>query len=233
MGLARPRLAQDFLDRVVPASIAARPLSRSVRIPPRGRVADLAGRGAPQDRGADLVADVQDLEDPAAPAVAGVVAAHAALAEPERLAAHHLGVGAQLEQDLLVGLVASLQPSQIRRTSRCATTASSVAVIRNGSTPMSTKRVTVLDASFVCSVEKTVCPVKLASTATDAVSPSRISPIRILSGSWRSTVRSTLAYVTPMSSWIGTCTMPSMSYSTGSSVVMIFRSGWFASCSIA
>ena len=82
---------------------------------------------------------------------------------------------------------------QIVRRRRCATTASSVAVIMNGSTPMSMRRVIVLGASFVCSVENTVCPVRLASTATEAVSPSRISPIRILSGSWRSTVRRTRA----------------------------------------
>ena len=36
-----------------------------------------------------------------------------------------------------------------------------------------------------------------------------------------------------MSSWIGTCTMPSRSYSTGSSTVMIFTSGSLASASIA
>jgi hypothetical protein len=58
---------------------------------------------------------------------------------------------------------------------------------------MSTRRVTVLGASLVCSVEKTVWPVRLASTATAAVSVSRISPTRILSGSWRRIVRSTFA----------------------------------------
>ena len=58
----------------------------------------------------------------------------------------------------------------MRRTSRWATTASSVAVIRKGSRPRSTSRVIALGASFVCTVANTVCPVRLASTATWAVS---------------------------------------------------------------
>ena len=44
-------------------------------------------------------------------------------------------------------------------------------------------RVTASGASLVCSVEKTTCPVSDASTAICAVSWSRISPTRIMSGS--------------------------------------------------
>ena len=49
--------------------------------------------------------------------------------------------------------------------------------------PMSSRRATVEEASLVWMVAKTVWPVRLASTAVEAVSPSRISPTRILSGS--------------------------------------------------
>ena len=62
---------------------------------------------------------------------------------------------------------------------------STVAVIRNGSTPMSRRRVIVLGASLVCSVLNTMWPVSDACTAISAVSRSRISPTRILSGSCR------------------------------------------------
>src|SRR6266508_2320294 len=44
-------------------------------------------------------------------------------------------------------------------------------------------------ASVVCSVENTMCPVSAALSAVSSVSTSRISPIRMTSGSWRSTWR--------------------------------------------
>src|SRR6266566_541570 len=44
--------------------------------------------------------------------------------------------------------------------------------------------------SVVCNVENTRCPVSAALSAVSSVSMSRISPIRITSGSWRSTCRS-------------------------------------------
>ena len=49
--------------------------------------------------------------------------------------------------------------------------------------PMFIRRVTVLGASFVCSVESTRWPVSAALTAISAVSKSRISPTRMMSGS--------------------------------------------------
>ena len=69
-----------------------------------------------------------------------------------------------------------------------------------------------------------MCPVSDAWIAISAVSRSRISPTRILSGSWRRIDRRQLAKVTPMSGLIGTWIRPSISYSTGSSVVMILSS---------
>ena len=114
----------------------------------------------------------------------------------------------------------SRQLEQMRRTSRWARMASTVAVIKNGGMPMSRKRVIVLGASLVCSVLKTVWPVSEACTAISAVSGSRISPTRILSGSCRRMARRHWANVLPIDASIGTWTMPSMSYSTGSSVVI-------------
>ena len=128
-------------------------------------------------------------------------------------------------------MVCSRHSLQIFRTSRWAKMASSVAVIRNGGTPMSRSRVTVLGASLVCSVLKTMCPVSDACTAISAVSRSRISPTRILSGSCRKIDRRHWAKVLPIAASIGICTMPSMSYSTGSSVVISLSSMTFNSFS--
>ena len=89
---------------------------------------------------------------------------------------------------------------------------------------MSLSRVIVLGASFVCSVLNTVCPVSEAWTAISAVSRSRISPTRILSGSCRRMDRRQAANVLPMSASIGIWMIPSMSYSTGSSVVISLSS---------
>ena len=106
-----------------------------------------------------------------------------------------------------------------------------MAVIKNGGTPMSRRRVIVLGASLVCSVLKTMCPVSEACTAISAVSTSRISPTRILSGSCRRIARRHMAKVLPIEASIGTCTMPSMSYSIGSSVVISLSSILFSSLS--
>ncbi len=82
------------------------------------------------------------------------------------------------------------------------------------------------DASFVCSVESTRCPVSAACTALSAVSPSRISPTITMSGSWRSTVRSVEAKV--MSICGRTCTWlkSSNTISIGSSIVTMLTSGF-------
>ena len=58
-----------------------------------------------------------------------------------------------------------------------------------------------------------------------AVSISRISPNMMTLGDWRSMDRSAEANVKPMCSWTWTWLMPASMYSTGSSTVMILRSG--------
>jgi hypothetical protein len=105
------------------------------------------------------------------------------------------------------------------RTSRWPSTAISVEEIKNGSTPMSTSRVTAPGESFVCSVLKTKWPVSEAWMEICAVSRSRISPTMMMSGSWRKKDFSALAKVMPAASLMATCMMPSMSNSTGSSAV--------------
>ena len=74
-------------------------------------------------------------------------------------------------------------------------------------------------------VVKTRWPVRADCTAIWAVSGSRTSPTMILSGSWRRIERSPRAKVRPFFSFTGTCTMPGIWYSTGSSIVMILSSG--------
>ena len=66
-------------------------------------------------------------------------------------------------------------------------------------------RPTVSAASIVCRVEKTRWPDSAACSAVCAVSASRSSPIRIVSGSWRSTRRSAwpkLSVSSPTSRWL-------------------------------
>ena len=67
---------------------------------------------------------------------------------------------------------------------------------------MSSSRVIVAIALFVCSVEKTRCPVSDASIDVVSVSVSRISPTIMTSGSWRRTARSPFANVKPAFSLI-------------------------------
>jgi len=52
-------------------------------------------------------------------------------------------------------------------------------------------------ASFVCSDESTRCPVSADSTAIRAVSRSRISPTRMMSGELRKMERSAVENVSP------------------------------------
>src|SRR5665213_1599564 len=108
---------------------------------------------------------------------------------------------------------------QIVRTKRWPNTAINVEEIKNGSTPMSTNRVTAPGESFVCSVLKTKCPVNDACTEIWAVSKSRISPTMMMSGSCRKKDRNALPKVIPNPSLMATCMMPSISNSTGSSAV--------------
>ena len=98
---------------------------------------------------------------------------------------------------------------------------------------MSRSRVIAEGASLVCRVVKTMCPVSDAWIEISAVSRSRVSPTRILSGSCRRIARRQAAKVTPISPLIGTWIRPSMSYSTGSSVVMILSATVFSSFRVA
>ena len=111
------------------------------------------------------------------------------------------------------------------RTSRWATTQNTEEATRNGSMPISVRRVTALGASLVCSVLSTRWPVSADSTAICAVSRSRISPTMITSGSARIIERSPVANVSPARRLTGIWVMPSSWYSTGSSIVTMFFSG--------
>ena len=99
--------------------------------------------------------------------------------------------------------------------------ASTEEATRNGSMPMSIKRVNALGASFVCSVLNTKWPVSEARMAISAVSVSRISPTITTFGSWRKMWRRPIANVSPMSERTAIWLMPFSSYSTGSSMVMM------------
>ncbi len=74
--------------------------------------------------------------------------------------------------------------------------------------PMSTRRAIAEGASLVCSVLKTRWPVRLALVAMLAVSKSRISPIMMMFGAWRSMERSAAGKVMPMSALTCTWLMP-------------------------
>ena len=111
------------------------------------------------------------------------------------------------------------QLAQSRLTSRCATIPISPDAIKNGGTPMSRRRVTDVGASFEWSVDKTRCPVIAARNAISAVSESRISPTRTISGSCRRIARSCRAKVRPTRSFTLLWLTPGRSISTGSSQV--------------
>ena len=86
----------------------------------------------------------------------------------------------------------------MRRTRRWAQTRFSELATRNGSMPMFIRRLMVLGASLVCRVDSTRWPVSAAFTAISAVSKSRISPTRMMFGSWRRKLRSAAAKLRPM-----------------------------------
>ena len=122
---------------------------------------------------------------------------------------------------------------QSRRTRRWAIRASMDDATRNGSMPMSTRRVTAPDASFVCSVLKTRWPVRAARIAISAVSLSRTSPTMITSGSWRRMCRRPTANVRPISGRTWIWLIPAISYSMGSSIVRMRLSIELIVCSHA
>ena len=83
-------------------------------------------------------------------------------------------------------------------------------------------RFTVSVASTVCSVESTRWPVSAAWIAARTVSVSRISPIRITSGSWRSAARSAArksSVSLPTSRWLIEAISSRCRTSIGSSIV--------------
>ena len=99
--------------------------------------------------------------------------------------------------------------------------------------PIFWRRTIAPGASFVCSVVSTMWPVSAASIAIRAVSPSRISPTMMTSGSARRIERRPLAKVSPALRLTLIWLMPAIRYSTGSSIVMIFFSTSFSSLSAA
>ncbi|MNL38366.1 hypothetical protein D3C87_1605710 [compost metagenome] len=116
-----------------------------------------------------------------------------------------------------------------RRTNRCDTTPLSDSRKVAGSTSMYRKRSITLNASLACTDDSTRWPVNADCTAMAAVSASRISPTRMVSGSWRKMDRRPRAKVRPFFSFTGICRMPLISYSTGSSMVISFSSPLFSS----
>ena len=112
-----------------------------------------------------------------------------------------------------------------RRTKRWAMMALIEAESRKSGMPRSSRRVIAAMLSLVCKVESTRCPVWEAFSAISAVSLSRISPTIMTLGSCRRMERRQLAKVRPALVFTCTWLMPDITYSTGSSTVMIFRSG--------
>ncbi len=78
----------------------------------------------------------------------------------------------------------------------------------------------------MCRVENTRCPVSAAASAACTVSMSRISPIRITSGSWRIAVRiaeTKLSVSTPTSRWLTDAIRSMWMTSIGSSIVRMWQ----------
>jgi hypothetical protein len=86
-------------------------------------------------------------------------------------------------------------------------------------------------AELVCRVAKTMWPVSAASVAIFAVSRSRISPIRIASGSWRMRARRRFANFRSIVWFTWLCVTPSSWISIGSSIVEMLSSGLLISWS--
>ena len=97
-----------------------------------------------------------------------------------------------------LGIYCSLQLEHKVRIKRCARIPIQASEKLTGSMPGSSNRVIVSGAELVCKVDNTKWPVKEASMPALAVSLSRISPIRITSGSARRNARKALANVKPI-----------------------------------
>ncbi len=79
---------------------------------------------------------------------------------------------------------------------------------RKGSMPMFIRRLMVSGAPLVCRVDSTRWPVRAALMAISAVSKSRISPTRMMLGSWRRKERRAAAKFSPICSFICTWLTP-------------------------
>jgi len=90
---------------------------------------------------------------------------------------------------------------------------------------MSTNRCNADTESVACRDDSTKWPVRADWTAIRAVSTSRTSPTRMTSGSWRRMDFSPPAKVIPDCSLIWIWLIDGKVYSTGSSMVMMLRSG--------
>ena len=190
---------------VVPSKAKFMPASRSETMPKLwAALRSSSIEALLHDHVAQVVVHDHQLEQADAPLVARVVADVAAAAAEELLAAERPRPSGPARRAVLRSASTSSRHwLQMRRTSRWARIASTVAVMRNVGTPMSFRRVIVLGASLVCSVLNTMCPVSDACTAISAVSRSRISPTRMMSGSCRRMARRQAAKVTPISASIG------------------------------
>ena len=120
-----------------------------------------------------------------------------------------------------VTCTSSRQCTHTRRTRRWATIPMMLPAITSGETPRSLIRWKLRSAELVCSVEKTWWPVMAARKAISAVSLSRTSPTRMMSGSWRMSERTPSEKSILLPSEMEVCRIRVMGYSTGSSSVMM------------
>ena len=91
--------------------------------------------------------------------------------------------------------------------------------------PRFSKRWKTAIASFACSEVSSRWPVMAASSASTAVSASRVSPTTITSGSCRKSDRSACANPRPAEGFTCTWTTPGSRYSMGSSTIRMLVSG--------
>ena len=89
--------------------------------------------------------------------------------------------------------------------------------------PRPSRLCTAPGADGACTEASTRCPLLAARIAISAVIASRISPIKITSGDWRSTLRRSSGNPTSAFKLICDWRRPGTAYSIGSSIVWIFR----------
>jgi hypothetical protein len=174
-----------------------------------GELAHFARAGAGDDEFADLVGDGHRLDDGHTAGVAGIFATIAAASAKSCTPSKRCPDQCQGLQTFSP----DTSPAPCNA-NRCG--ASGVArrtritedEIKNGAMPMSSRRAMAPGASLQCIVDSTWWPVSAASMAISAVSVSRISPIMMMSGSWRKMERSALAKDRPISFFVGTWLMP-------------------------